>query len=58
MPYYMCVDGAAYALGRINGDAWYLYSMCVVPHPVQENDQTLEVNLSLCSNHFIKLFYL
>ncbi len=35
-------DGAAYALGRINGDAWYLYTVCV-PQLVEGNDQTLEV---------------
>ncbi|XP_064391641.1 S-adenosylmethionine decarboxylase proenzyme-like isoform X2 [Halichondria panicea] len=34
-------DGAAYALGRINGDAWYLYTVCV-PQLVEGNDQTLE----------------
>ena len=36
-------DGAAYALGRLNGDAWYLYTMENVKNPLQVADQTLEV---------------
>ena len=37
------IDGAAYALGRINGDTWYLYTACEPRLPAEDSDQTMEV---------------
>ena len=35
--------GAAYVLGRMNGECWYLYTLDK-PGAVQEPDQTLEIS--------------
>lgn len=36
-------DGAAYVLGRMNRDAWYLYTVCEPQLPSEHLDQTLEI---------------
>lgn len=36
------LDGAAYALGRLNRDCWYLYTKDIVG--VEEPDQTVEIS--------------
>ena len=35
-------DGAAYALGRLNGNCWYMYT--IESGTVNEPDQTLEIS--------------
>ncbi|KAH3725168.1 hypothetical protein DPMN_051003 [Dreissena polymorpha] len=40
---FLYIDGAAYTLGRINRDCWYLYTLDEVG--VSQPDQTVEVSL-------------
>lgn len=40
----MVSDGAAYTLGRINRDCWYLYTLDEVG--VSQPDQTVEISLN------------
>ncbi|XP_071954891.1 S-adenosylmethionine decarboxylase proenzyme-like [Antedon mediterranea] len=48
-------DGAAYVLGRLNGDCWYLFTL-----PVEDNmkaDQTLEVLMTDLDEDVMALFH-
>jgi S-adenosylmethionine decarboxylase len=36
-------NGAAYILGKLNGDSWYLYTLDGLEHPLLVPDQTLEI---------------
>jgi S-adenosylmethionine decarboxylase len=47
--------GAAYALGRINGDCWYLYTLN--KHmSIEEPDQTLEIIMTKLDPEIMKIF--
>jgi len=47
--------GAAYALGRINGDCWYLYTLNK-PMSIEEPDQTLEIIMTKLDPEVMKIF--
>ncbi|XP_070568458.1 S-adenosylmethionine decarboxylase proenzyme-like isoform X2 [Ptychodera flava] len=49
-------NGAAYVLGRMNGDCWYLYTLDVALS-VQEPDQTLEILMSDLDRDVMAQFY-
>ncbi|XP_074640942.1 S-adenosylmethionine decarboxylase proenzyme-like [Tubulanus polymorphus] len=47
-------DGAAYALGRLNADCWYLYTLDIVG--VEEPDQTIELLMSDLDPEIMSIF--
>jgi S-adenosylmethionine decarboxylase len=47
--------GAAYALGRINGECWYLYTLNK-PMSIEEPDQTLEIIMTKLDPDVMKIF--
>eukprot|EP00054_Salpingoeca_dolichothecata_P013743 m.76855 g.76855 ORF g.76855 m.76855 type:complete len:363 (+) comp20630_c0_seq1:289-1377(+) len=49
-------NGAAYALGRINGDHWYLYTL-EDKTPIEAPDQTMEVLMSDLDPAKMAIFY-
>ncbi|KAK3741614.1 hypothetical protein QZH41_008373 [Actinostola sp. cb2023] len=54
----MVSDGAAYALGRINGrGCWYLYTLHNVCPGVDEPDQTLEILMQDLDPKIMKRFF-
>ncbi|XP_065844561.1 S-adenosylmethionine decarboxylase proenzyme-like isoform X2 [Oscarella lobularis] len=53
-------DGAAYALGRLNGDAWYLYTLDRASDAralPASPDQTLEILMTGLDGQVARLFY-
>lgn len=48
-------DGAAYALGRLNRDCWYLYTKDVVG--VEEPDQTVELLMTELDQDVVQIFF-
>ena len=47
--------GSAYALGRINGDCWYLYTLNK-PVSIDEPDQTLEIIMTKLDPDVMSIF--
>jgi len=47
--------GAAYALGRLNSDCWYLYTLNK-PMSINEPDQTLEIIMTKLDPEVMKIF--
>jgi S-adenosylmethionine decarboxylase len=47
--------GAAYALGRINSDCWYLYTLNK-PMSIEDADQTLEIIMTKLDPEVMKIF--
>ena len=47
--------GAAYALGRLNSDCWYLYTLNK-PMSIVEPDQTLEIIMTKLDPEVMKIF--
>lgn len=47
--------GAAYALGRLNSDCWYLYTLNK-PMSINEADQTLEIIMTHLDPEIMKIF--
>jgi S-adenosylmethionine decarboxylase len=49
-------NGAAYILGKLNGDSWYLYTLDNLEHPHQVPDQTLEILMLDLDPHILSKF--
>jgi S-adenosylmethionine decarboxylase len=47
--------GAAYALGRLNSECWYLYTLNK-PMSIDEPDQTLEIIMTKLDPEIMKIF--
>jgi len=47
--------GAAYALGRLNNECWYLYTLNI-PKSIAEPDQTLEIIMTKLDVDVMKIF--
>jgi S-adenosylmethionine decarboxylase len=57
---FFCADGAAYCLGSVNRDCWYLYTLHPLHGPRRvgpaEPDQTLEILMSELDPAVMRIF--
>ncbi|KNC78715.1 adenosylmethionine decarboxylase [Sphaeroforma arctica JP610] len=50
-------DGAAYQLGRLNGDSWYLYMLDHPDGSIEKPDQTMEILMMDLDQEAMKAFH-